>query len=302
MLRNDLFSVLRLICCPFFSETEEKIPELDEKEPKEDSPEKGEERSEESLKGSEVVSEVAAEVVSKIVPDPSNIAAEQEDHFDFEKHLAKQPKLKPEQIYRITTLDEEIQDNARRLDINVVGVSGDYPPDKMKELIVKRNIGIRELYNDDKATDEEKHISVRSIKPFKSYKGKPPIPYKVTLRVSKLIREILQGQGNKLTFGQQNYRVYNCVKIPRCAQCQEFDMLENCNCKKEVCCYCAGNHTGENCSERFEKDFKPTCANCKSGGMSEEEIGHTAFSLDCPSLIAKEREIEDQIPYYLQRH
>ncbi len=146
---------------------------------------------------------------------------------------------------------------------------------------------------------DDKHISIISVTKVKSYKGTQQTPFKATIRISNLIRDIIAKQGNRLFLGSQTCKVYDSFFVPRCYNCQEFGHHSK-NCEKEqpTCGFCAGEHETKGCSKKDDTSSKPICINCKRSSSTDTDISHYAGSFNCPLLIAKQQELKKRIPFH----
>ena len=186
---------------------------------------------------------------------------------------------------------------ARKPEINVVGLTREYSSSELTEMIKKQNDGISNLLEDNTALLDDKFMKVISITKVKSYKGAQQTPYKATIRVSNLIRDLIHKQGDRLYLGLQTCKVYDAFFVPRCYKCQEFGHhSKNCSRDRSICGFCAQEHETKSCTIKSDSTATPTCINCKNCG--KKETNHYAGSFVCPILIAKQNELKKRIPFH----
>ena len=191
--------------------------------------------------------------------------------------------------------------SARMPEVNIVGLTREYSSEDLQEMIVKQNNGISELFKSDSATDDDKKIKIISVTPLKSYKGNQSTPYKATVRISNVIREIMAKQGNRLFLGSHTCKVYDSFYVVRCFKCQRFGHLsKSCTQEHASCGYCTEEHETTTCPKKVDASSNPSCINCISSGRKGEEVNHYAGSITCPILLEKQNELKKRIPFYRQ--
>ena len=189
--------------------------------------------------------------------------------------------------------------SARMPEVNLVGLTREYSSEDLLEMIVKQNSGICELFNSESSTDDDKTIKIISVSPLKSYKGNQSTPFKATVRISNVIREIIAKQGNRLFLGSNTCKVYDSFYVVRCFKCQRFGHLsKTCTQEHATCGYCTGEHETATCPKKADASCNPSCINCTSSGLKGEEVNHYAGSITCPILLEKQNELKKRIPFY----
>ena len=212
---------------------------------------------------------------------------------DAEKLLDKIENTFPSQDAELVT--------ALKPEVNIVGLGQQYDPGQLKDMLIKQNSGITNLYGDESALLDDKHISVISVTPLKSYKGKQQSLYKSTVRVSNLIREIIAKQGDRVYLGSNSHKVYDSFYIPRCYKCQDFHHLsKKCEAEHPTCGFCAEQHDTQTCPKKDDSSNTPTCINCKNSDSHKSDASHYAGSFDCPMLKEKQLQLKKRIPFYQQ--
>ena len=116
-------------------------------------------------------------------------------------------------------------------------------------------------------------------------------------RVSCKIRDVIRTNRNKLFIGICSCRVFDRFFVKRCNKCQGFGHYKGECTNQEVCGYCGGEHSSENCELKETNDFaKLKCVNCKK--MNLPDSGHSTFWSGCPAYIAAQNKLRKTIPYY----
>ena len=192
---------------------------------------------------------------------------------------------------------------ARKPEINIVGLVRKYDKEDLKDFLIKQNPEIANLYENKATALDDKHISVLSVTPLKSYKGTEPSLYKATVRISNLIREMIHSQGDRVYIGSNSLKVYSSFYIPRCYNCQKFGHIsEKCNQKDNPTCgFCAEKHDTKSCTKKNDNKNTPTCINCQSSETHKSMANHFAGSFNCPILQAKQKQLKKRIPFH-QKH
>ena len=174
--------------------------------------------------------------------------------------------------------------------VNVVGLARKYTEEEIRDMMVKQNPGVTSVFESDSA--EDKYMDVMAVTELRTRPGY----FKATVRVSNLIRSVIQKQSDRLYMGsQQTCKVYDNLYVLRCYKCQGFGHhSERCT-NDSRCGYCAADHETRDCDKRTEEAAK-CCVNCKSAGLPE--LKHEANSLQCQSLIEQQTKLKKKIPFY----
>ena len=192
--------------------------------------------------------------------------------------------------------------SARMPEVNLVGLNREYTSDDLVDMIVKQNNGISELFKSENATEDDKKIKIISVTPLKSYKGNQSTPYKATVRVSNVIREIMAKEGHRIFLGSNTCKVYDSFYVVRCFKCQRFGHLsKTCTQEEASCGFCTEKHETSSCPKKLDSSYNPTCINCTSSGRKGVEVNHYAGSINCPILLEKQNELKKRIPFYRQK-
>ena len=155
--------------------------------------------------------------------------------------------------------------------------------------LCNQNDYIGKLVNED-----NEHLEVVYTRPpptGKSY-------YKVTVRVSPLIRKCIKNHDDRVFLSRKSCRVDDNYYVRRCNHCQAFHHYAD-KCKEgtpAVCGFCADCHSSNDCQLKDSESREHTCHNCRTAGLDSFK-GHTTFSMECPAYKIQQDKLKSSTAY-----
>ena len=169
--------------------------------------------------------------------------------------------------------------------ITVPFIHGQYEKEELIEVLNQQNEERGIIFN-------KENSSIVFIAPMKDKDNL----YQAVIRVSEEIRAKIQNQGNRLCIGINSCPVFDRFFVKRCNHCQGLGHFhkDDGGCKKDkICALCTGKHDTRTC--RTDEHYRQ-CINCIKA--EKDDIGHAAFSPDCPMYIAEQDKLKKSIHYY----
>ena len=185
----------------------------------------------------------------------------------------------------ISTNSQNIEMNApseKRVPITIVGLKREEQKEEIIKMLVLQNDFIKRFANQN---DIKEHIKIYSVRPLKNN----PNCYQAFASVTKTLHEGLNYHSNKITIGLATCKIYERNHIKRCNICQHFGhYARDCPTKEPICGKCGEDHHTNNCSNP-----NPRCINCTRSDV--EDTNHHAISHMCPTMIAKQKSMNNRL-------
>ena len=173
--------------------------------------------------------------------------------------------------------------------ISILDVKDDLSKDQIKQGLCNQNEYIGKLVNDEK--EDLEVIYTRPPPTGKSY-------YKISVRVSPLIRKSISNHGDKVFLCRKSCRIDDNYYIRRCNNCQAFGHYAD-KCKDDTppaCGYCGDNHRSDVCLLKDSHKSTHQCCNCSAAGFEVTE-GHSTFDNKCPAYKIQQDKLKSSISY-----
>lgn len=172
--------------------------------------------------------------------------------------------------------------------ITILDVKDDLTKEQIKLGLCTQNETIGKLVQDN----EELEVIYTRPPPT----GKPY--YKVSVRVSPLIRKCIANQGDRVFLCRKSCRIDDNYYVRRCNNCQAFGhYADKCNTDTPpVCGYCGENHLSNTCPLKDGHSRTHICCNCRIAGFQDVE-GHSTFAKKCPAYKIQQDKLKNSIAY-----
>ncbi|XP_045453294.1 uncharacterized protein LOC123662495 [Melitaea cinxia] len=168
----------------------------------------------------------------------------------------------------------------------VRGVLSSYTNEEIVDLIKAQNGHILEGV-DEKALKMKVRFRKRARNPHECH----PV-----IELSPVLWKKFIDRG-KIYIGFGRCAVEDQSPLIQCMRCLGFGHTKAlCKQDKDACNYCAGEHTGGNCPSKAKSDL-PQCINCLRAKRSGHDLGHTAYSAECPERIKWDNIARSRVQY-----